>query len=389
MTVTEQREIVQVIRDWVEREVYPVASDLEHADEFPTVLVEQMKELGLFGVTIPTEYGGLGLDLTTYALIQVELARGWMSLSGVLNTHFISAWMIKTHGTGEQRERYLPRMASGELRFAYSMTEPHAGSDVQAIRTRAVREGSEWVVTGQKMWATNGLRAGAVMLLGVTDPEAEPRHRGMTAFILEKEPGVSDLPGLTIPPPLRKLGYKSVESTELVFDGFRTPATSVLGGEAGVGQGFKYFMGAIELGRVNIAARAVGIATRAFEESIRYAQEREAFGKPIAHHQAIQLKLAQMATKTEAARLLMLQAAQKKDAGERADLEAGMAKLFATETAEEVALEAMRIHGGYGYSQEFVVERLYRDAPVLILGEGSNEIQQLLIARRLLEKHKI
>ena len=389
MTVTEQREIVQVIRDWVEREVYPVASDLEHADEFPTALVEQMKELGLFGVTIPTEYGGLGLDLTTYALIQVELARGWMSLSGVLNTHFISAWMIKTHGTGEQRERYLPRMASGELRFAYSMTEPHAGSDVQAIRTRAVREGGEWVVTGQKMWATNGLRAGAVMLLAVTDPEAEPRHRGMTAFILEKEPGVSDLPGLTIPPPLRKLGYKSVESTELVFDGFRTPADSVLGGEAGVGQGFKYFMGGIELGRVNIAARAVGIATRAFEEAIRYAQEREAFGKPIAHHQAIQLKLAQMATKTEAARLLMLQAAQKKDAGERADLEAGMAKLFATETAEEAALEAMRIHGGYGYSQEFVVERLYRDAPLLILGEGSNEIQQLLIARRLLEKHKI
>jgi len=389
MTVTEQREIVQAIRDWVEREVYPVASDLEHADEFPTALVEQMKELGLFGVTIPTEYGGLGLDLTTYALIQVELARGWMSLSGVLNTHFISAWMIKTHGTGEQRERYLPRMASGELRFAYSMTEPHAGSDVQAIRTRAVREGSEWVVTGQKMWATNGLRAGAVMLLAVTDPEAEPRHRGMSAFILEKEPGVSDLPGLTIPPPLRKLGYKSVESTELVFDGFRTPATSVLGGEAGVGQGFKYFMGGIELGRVNIAARAVGIATRAFEEAIRYAQEREAFGKPIAHHQAIQLKLAQMATKTEAARLLMLQAAQKKDAGERADLEAGMAKLFATETAEEAALEAMRIHGGYGYSQEFVVERLYRDAPLLILGEGSNEIQQLLIARRLLEKHKI
>jgi len=389
MTVTEQREIVQVIRDWVEREVYPVASDLEHADEFPTALVEQMKELGLFGVTIPTEYGGLGLDLTTYALIQVELARGWMSLSGVLNTHFISAWMIKTHGTDGQRERYLPRMARGELRFAYSMTEPHAGSDVQAIRTRAVREGVEWVVTGQKMWATNGLRAGAVMLLAVTDPEAEPRHRGMTAFILEKEPGVSDLPGLTIPPPLRKLGYKGVESTELVFDGFRTPADSVVGGEAGIGQGFKYFMGGIELGRVNIAARAVGIATRAFEEAIRYAQEREAFGKPIAHHQAIQLKLAQMATKTEAARLLMLQAAQKKDAGERADLEAGMAKLFATETAEEAALEAMRIHGGYGYSQEFVVERLYRDAPLLILGEGSNEIQQLLIARRLLERHAI
>ena len=389
MNVAEQREIVQTIRDWVEREVNPVASDLEHADEFPAALVEQMKELGLFGVTIPAEYGGLGLDLTTYVLIQVELSRGWMSLSGVLNTHFISAWMIETYGTDEQRERYLPRMASGELRFAYSMTEPHAGSDVQAIRTRAERKGDDWVITGQKMWATNGLRAGAVMLLAVTDPDAEPRHRGMTAFILEKEPGVSELPGLTIPPPLRKLGYKGVESTELVFDGFRAPAGSVLGGEAGIGQGFKYFMGGIELGRVNIAARAVGLATRAFEEAIKYAQEREAFGKPIAQHQAVQLKLAQMATKTEAARLLTLQAAQKKDAGERADLEAGMAKLFATETAEEVALEAMRIHGGYGYSQEFVVERIYRDAPVLILGEGSNEIQQLVIARRLLERYAI
>jgi butyryl-CoA dehydrogenase len=269
------------------------------------------------------------------------------------------------------------------------MTEPHAGSDVQAIRTRAVRDGDAYVITGQKMWATNGLRAGAIMLLAVTDPEAEPRHRGMTAFILEKEPGRASQPGLTISPPIKKLGYKGVETVELVLDGFRTPANSVLGGEAGLNAGFKYFMGGIELGRVNIAARAVGLATRAFEEAIRYAQEREAFGKPIAHHQAIQLKLAQMATKTEAARLLMLQAAQKKDAGERADLEAGMAKLFATETAEEAALEAMRIHGGYGYSQEFVVERIYRDAPVLILGEGSNEIQQLVIARRLLEKHAL
>jgi butyryl-CoA dehydrogenase len=383
----ERRELVGTIRKWVEREVIPVASDYEHADEFPEPLVAQMKELGLFGVTIPEEYGGLGLDLTTYALIQVELARGWMSLSGVLNTHFISAWMIRNHGTDDQRSAHLPRMATGEIRFAYSMTEPHAGSDVQAIRTRATRDGDDFVITGQKTWATNGLRADAIMLLAVTDPDAEPRHRGMTAFICEKRPNVSDQPGLVVPPPLRKLGYKGVESTELVFDGFRTPAASVLGGEAGVGQGFKYFMGGIELGRVNIAARAVGIATRAFEEAIRYAQEREAFGKPIAHHQAIQLKLAQMATKIEASRLLMLQAAEKKDAGERADLEAGMAKLFATETAEEVALEAMRIHGGYGYSQEYVVERLYRDAPVLILGEGSNEIQQLVIARRLLERH--
>jgi alkylation response protein AidB-like acyl-CoA dehydrogenase len=386
VTVAEQTELVHAIREWVDREVIPVASDYEHADRFPEPLVAQMKELGLFGVTIPEEYGGLGLDLTTYALIQVELSRGWMSLSGVLNTHFISAWMIRTFGTDEQRQRFLPRMAAGELRSAYSMTEPHAGSDVQAIRTRAVRDGDEWVITGQKMWATNGLRAGMMTLLAKTDPDAEPRHRGITAFVFEKEPGASRLPGLTIGPPLGKLGYKGVESVELAFDGFRIPADAVLGGDDGVGQGFRYFMGGIELGRVNIAARAVGIAQRAFEEAIRYAQEREAFGKPIAQHQAIQLKLAQMATKIEAARLLMLQAAERKDAGERADLEAGMAKLFATETAQEVSLEAMRIHGGYGYSQEFVVERLYRDAPVLILGEGSNEIQQLVIARRLLER---
>jgi alkylation response protein AidB-like acyl-CoA dehydrogenase len=389
VTTVEQRDVVATVREWVEREVYPSASTYEHADEFPEPLVEEMKELGLFGVTIPEEYGGLGLDLLTYSLIQVELSRGWMSLSGVLNTHFISAWMIGTHGTEEQRERYLPRMATGELRFAYSMTEPHAGSDVQAIRTRAVRDGDEFVIDGRKMWATNGLRAGAIMLLAVTDPDAEPRHRGMTAFVVEKEPGVEEQPGLTIPGTLKKLGYKGVETTELVFDGFRTPAASVLGGEAGLGQGFYQFMGGIELGRVNIAARAVGIATRAFEEAIRYAQQREAFGKPIAHHQAVQLKLAQMATKIEAARLLTLQAAERKSAGERADLEAGMAKLFATETAEEVALDAMRIHGGYGYSQEFVVERIYRDAPVLILGEGSNEIQQLVIARRLLERHAL
>jgi len=387
IAATEQREIVGSVREWVEREVYPVASEYEHADEFPTPLVEDMKAMGLFGVTIPEEYGGLGLDLLTYALIQIELSRGWMSLSGVLNTHFISAWMIKTHGTDEQKGRYLPRMATGELRFAYSMTEPHAGSDVQSIRTRAVRDGDEYVITGQKMWATNALRAGAIMLLAVTDPDAEPRHKGMTAFVVEKEPGREQAPGLVVSKPLSKLGYKGVETVALSFDGFRTPTSSVLGEAENAG--FYQFMGGIELGRVNIAARAVGIATRAFEEAIRYAQTRETFGKPISQHQAVQLKLAQMATKIEAARLLTLQAAEKKSAGERADLEAGMAKLFATETAEEVALDAMRIHGGYGYSQEFVVERIYRDAPLLIIGEGSNEIQQLAIARRLLERYPV
>jgi alkylation response protein AidB-like acyl-CoA dehydrogenase len=390
MTTAEaQGEIVAAVREWVEREVYPAASDYEHADEYPEPLVEDMKRMGLFGVTIPEEYGGLGLDLLTYVLIQIELSRGWMSLSGVLNTHFISAWMIRTYGTDEQRERYLPRMATGELRFAYSMTEPHAGSDVQAIRTRAVRDGDGYAITGQKMWATNALRAGAIMLLAVTDPEADPRHRGMTAFIVEKEPGRASQRGLEVGAPIKKLGYKGVESVELSFDGFRVPLSGVLGGPAGENAGFAYFMGGIELGRVNIAARAVGIATRAFEEAIRYAQQRETFGKPIAQHQAVQLKLAQMATKIEAARLLTMQAAERKNAGERADLEAGMAKLFATETAEEVALEAMRIHGGAGYSQELVVERIYRDAPVLILGEGSNEIQQLVIARRLLERYAL
>lgn len=386
----EQEDILATIRTFVDRDVIPNASDLDHADEFPEELVETMKELGLFGVTIPEEYGGLGLGLTTYVLIVEALSRGWISLSGVLNTHFIASYMIRTYGTEEQKSTYLPRMATGELRSAFSMTEPHAGSDVQAIKTRAVKNGDSYMVTGQKMWVTNGLRAGLVMLLAVTDPAAEPRHTGMTAFIVEKEPGVAELPGLTIPPPLKKLGYKGVESTELVFDDYRIASDRILGGEdQGTGAGFKQFMAGIELGRVNVAARGLGIATLAFEESIRYAQEREAFGKPIARHQLIQSKLAQMATKIRAARLLTLDAARLKEAGKRADLEAGMAKLYATEIAEEVALDAMRIHGGYGYSQEYPIERLYRDAPVLILGEGSNEIQQLVIARRLLELYAI
>lgn len=385
----EQRDIIAAVREFVDKEVLPHASAFDHADEFPEEMVKALREMGLFGITIPEQYGGLGLDLLTYALVVKELSRGWISLSGVINTHFMAAWMIENFGTAEQRETFLPRMASGDLRSAYSMTEAHAGSDVQAIRTRARRDGDDYVIDGQKMWSTNGLRAGMVMLLAVTDPTAEPRHRGMTAFILEKEPGVATQPGLTVPPPLKKLGYKGVESTELVFDGFRTPAATVLGGEDGLGAGFKYFMAAVELGRVNVAARALGVATCAFEAAVRYAQEREAFGKQISQHQAIQLKIAQMGTKIRAAELLVEDAARKKASGQRADLEAGMAKLFATETAQECALEAMRIHGGYGYSQEFIVERLYRDAPLLILGEGTNEIQQLLIARRLIEQNKL
>jgi alkylation response protein AidB-like acyl-CoA dehydrogenase len=387
--VAERQEILRTIRDFVDKDVLPNVSRYDEADEFPYPLVDTMRELGLFGTTIPEEYGGLGLDLTTYALIVKELSRGWISLSGVINTHFIASFMIKTFGTDEQKDELLPAMARGEVRCAFSMTEPHAGSDVQAIRTRAVRDGEDYVVTGQKMWVTNGLRAGLVMLLAVTDPEATPRHSGMTAFIVRKDPEDAALPGLTIPPPLRKLGYKGVESTELVFDGFRLPAANVLGGESQVGQGFRQFMAGIELGRVNIAARALGIAVSAYENSVRYAQEREAFGKPIAQHQQIQVKLAQMATKIRAAELLMLDAAEAKDRGERADMEAGMAKLFATEACEEIVIDAMRIHGGYGYSKEYPIERLYRDAPLLLIGEGSNEIQQLIIARRLLERDGI
>ena len=385
----EQREIVAAVRAFVDRDVVPHASRLEHADEFPAAMVETMKDMGLFGTTIPEEYGGLGLGLDTYALIVMELSRGWATLPGILNGCFIAATLIRLHGTEEQRRRFLPRLASCEVRAAFSMTEPHAGSDVQAIRTTAVRDGDEYVVDGQKMWVTNGWRAGIVMLLAKTDPAAEPAHTGMTGFIIEKEPETSP-PGLTIPMPgLKKLGYKGVESTELVFDGFRTPASSVLGGEDGVGLGFKYFMSGIEAGRVNVAARGAGLAQAAFDDALRYAQEREAFGKKICQHQAVQLMIAKMATRAEAARLLTIQAAQKKASGERADLEAGMAKYFATEAAQENALDCMRVHGGYGYSLEYRPERYYRDAPLLLIGEGSNEIQQLIIARRLLERHAI
>jgi butyryl-CoA dehydrogenase len=385
----EQKAILHAVREFVDRDVLPNASRLDHADEFPEAMVKTMREMGLFGITIGEKYGGLGLDILTYVLVVQELSRGWISLSGVINTHFMAAWMIENFGTAEQKSELLPLMASGELRSAYSMTESHAGSDVQAIQTRARRNGDDFRIDGQKMWSTNGLRAGMIMLLAVTDPTALPRHRGMTAFIIRKQPGLSEQPGLSIPPPLKKLGYKGVETTALFFDNFATPKNSVLGGEAGIGQGFKYFMAAVELGRVNVAARAVGVARSAFDAAIRYAQQRQTFGKSISEHQSIQIKIAQMGTQIRAAELMVRDAAERKSSGERADLEAGMAKLFATEVAQVCALEAMRIHGGYGYSQEYMVERLYRDAPLLILGEGTNEIQQLLIARRLLEMHSI
>jgi len=381
----EQEAIVQTVRDFVEKEVIPVADELEHRDEFPEKIVEGMKELGLFGLTVPEKYGGAGLDLMTYALAGVELSRGWMSLSGILNTHFMAVYLLKTYGTEAQRQRWLPRMATGELRAALSMSEPGAGSDVQSIQCRAVRDGDAYVVDGTKMWVTNGLRAGLVVLLCKTDPQADPPHRGMSILMVEKEPGANRFEGITIPPNIEKMGYHGVETTELVFEGHRVPADDLLGNE---GDGFRQVMDGIEVGRVNVAARAVGLATRAFEEAIRYAQERHAFGRPIAQHQMIAEKLADMGTELEASRLMLLQAAKKKSAGVRSDLEAGMAKYFCTEACHHIVTEALRVHGGYGYSAEYTIERLYRDAPFLLIGEGTSEIQKIVIARQLLERHK-
>ena len=381
----EQREIVRTVRDFVDTEVIPVADKLEHRDEYPEKIVEQMKEMGLFGLTAPEEYGGAGLDLMTYALVGVELSRGWMSLSGIMNTHFMAIYLLKQHGSEEQRQRWLPRMATGELRAALSMSEPGAGSDVQSIQTRAERDGHHFVVDGTKMWVTNGLRAGLVVLLCKTTPEAKPAYKGMSVLYVDKEPEARRFEGITIPPNIEKMGYHGVETTELVFEGHRVPAENLLGEE---GQGFRYIMDGIEVGRVNVAARAVGLATRAFEEAIRYAQERHAFGKPIAQHQMIQEKLADMGTKLEASKLMLMQAAKKKSAGVRSDLEAGMAKYFCTEMCHEIVTDALRVHGGYGYSTEYTVERLYRDAPFLLIGEGTSEIQKLVISRQLLERFK-
>jgi alkylation response protein AidB-like acyl-CoA dehydrogenase len=390
----EQRAITEMVRQFVDEQVIPIAEEYDHEDKFPEDVVEQMKELGLFGVTIPEEYGGMGLDLTTYAMIVEELSRGWISISGVVNTHFIGSYLLMKFGSDEQKEYFLPKMATGEIRAAFSLSEPGLGSDVQAISTRAKKDGDDWLINGTKMWVTNGLRSGVVFVLAKSDPEADPPHRGMTCFVCEKEPGAEtnsgDFAGLSIPPKIKKMGYKGVESTELVFEDYRCPGGRVLGGEeAGLNKGFSQMMDALEVGRVNVAARGVGIAQRALELALRYSQERKTFGKPIAEHQAIQFKLADMATKVEAARLLTMKAARMKDAGERSDLEAGMAKLFASETGKEVVEESFRIHGGYGYSKEYEIERLYRDAPLLLIGEGTSEIQKMVIGRTLLKRHKI
>jgi len=383
-----QKAIIETVRDFVEREVVPVAEELEHKDEFPERIYEGMKEMGLFGLTVPEEYGGVGESLMTYALTVVELARGWMSLSGILNTHFMGCYLINKFGTDEQKQKHLPRMATGEVRAALAMSEPEAGSDVQAIRTKAIRDGDDYVVNGQKMWLTNGLRSGIVMTLVKTDPEADPPHRGMSMLIVEKEPGATKpAPGLDCGKNIEKMGYKGIETIEMTFSDYRTPVSSLLGNEEG--QGFQQVLDAIEVGRVNVSARAVGVATRAFEEAIRYSQERKAFGKPISQHQAIQIHLAEMGTTLEAAKLMLYSAAAKKSSGERSDLEAGMSKLFASEACHEIVLKSLRVHGGYGYSKEFTIERLYRDAPFLLIGEGTSEIQKTVIARRLLEKYKI
>jgi alkylation response protein AidB-like acyl-CoA dehydrogenase len=374
-------QLIDTVRRFVDREVMPVASTLEHADEYPTALVERLKELGLFGATIATEWGGLGLDYSTYARIVEELSRGWMSLVGVLNTHLMFAYALQNFGTQAQKERWLPQMALGEQRAALCLTEAHAGSDTQQIRTTARRDGDHYVLNGAKMFITNARTATIYSTLAKTDPTANPPHKGMTLFAVERSPG------LTVSRDIDKLGYKGIETCEVVFEDVRVPAANVIGGQEG--RGLQMVLSGLEVGRINIASRAVGVARAAFESAIRYAQERKTFGKPICEHQAIQLKLADMATKIEAARLLVRQAAAMKDRGERCDLEAGMAKLFASETCQEVALEAMRVLGGYGYTKEFPVERYYRDAPLMIIGEGTNEIQRLVIARSLVQRYKV
>ena len=374
-------ELRATVRRWVEREVLPVADDLEHADEYPADLVAQMQAMGLFGITIPEEFGGLGLDLMAYIAVIEELAAGWMSLSGIINTHTIAASLIMREGSPEQQARWLPGLALGAPRGCLSLSEPDAGSDTRNISCRARRDGDEFVISGTKTWVTNGERAGIVALAARTD-------EGITCFIVEKDPGAS-FEGITVSKNIGKLGYKGIETVEMFYDDHRVGADCVLGGDEGLGHGLGFMLAALEVGRINIASRAVGVARAAFEHAIRYAQERSTFGKPIAQHQSIQNKLADMGTKLQAARLLTEHAAALKQSGARADVEAGMAKLFASEAAFEIATDAMRIHGGVGYTTEFPVERYYRDAPLMIIGEGTNEIQRLVIARGLLQRYAV
>ena len=378
----DQQMVAQTVREFVERDVMPVAAEMEHRDEYPHALVETMKELGLFGLNVPEAYGGSAIDYTAFALVFEELSRGWMGLAGVIGTHSVLCDVLTRFGTDAQKQRFLPGLARGEPRGGICLSEPNAGTDLQAIATVARRDGDCYRVTGSKMWVTNGRYGQVFLLLAKTDPAAEPAHRGMSAFVIEKGEA-----GLTVGRDIDKMGYKTVETVDMHFEDFPVPAANLIGGVEGAG--FKQVMTGLEAERLNIAARGLGVARAAFEEAIRYAQQRHTFGKPIAQHQTIQIKLAEMATRIEASRLLVYSASAKKDRHERCDLEAGMAKLFATETASEVSLEAMRILGGNGFSKDFPVERHYRDAPLLLIGGGTNEIQRLIIARQLLEKHAI
>ena len=376
----EQKQIVAMIRDFVKRDIEPVATRMEIDDVYPQEIVEKMKELGLFGCIISEEYGGMGLNYVTYAMIIEEICKGWMSVSGIINSHLIMAYVVETFGTEDQKRAWLPAMCNGEKRGGIALTEPNCGSDVQAIETGAVRSGDHYIVNGTKMMTTNGEQGNTFAVLAKTDKNTNPRYKGIGCFIMEKGPGFRSGRHLD------KLGYRGIDTSELIFEDFHVPVTNLVGMEEG--KGFQQLMSGLEVGRINIAARGVGVATAAFEKAIAYAQQRRTFGVPIAEHQAIQIKLADMYTKIEAARLLTFRAAEQKDRGERCDLEAGAAKLFASETCAEVALDAMRIHGGYGYFKEYVVERYYRDAPLMIIGEGTNEMQKLVIARNLLQKYK-
>ncbi|MDQ2879985.1 MAG: acyl-CoA dehydrogenase family protein [Actinomycetota bacterium] len=381
-----QREILDTVRSFVDKEIIPVAQELEHTDTYPQEIVNGMKEMGLFGLTIPEEYGGLGESLLTYALVVEQIARGWMSVSGVINTHFIVAHLISHHGTDEQKRRYLPAMAEGRIRGAFSMSEPELGSDVAAIKTRARRDGDHYVVDGAKMWLTNGATSTLVATLVKTEEGAARAHHNLTTLLVDKPTGYGEVAaGLSVPGKIDKMGYKGVETTELVFDGYRIGADQVLG--AAPGKGFAQMMDGVEVGRVNVAARACGIAIRAFELAVDYAQQRRTFGKPIAQHQAIAFKLAEMATKVEAAHLMMVNAARLKDSGERSDVQTGMAKLLASEYCKEVTDDSFRIHGGYGYSKEYEIERLMREAPFLLIGEGTSEIQKTIISKGLLREY--
>ena len=377
-----RQDIVAGIRQFVERNVIPVASELEHKDEYPAEIVEGLKELGLFGCNVPQKYGGLGLDTTTFAMVIEELSRGWMSVVGPLGTHSVICDIIHRFGTEEQRREFLPGLASGERRGGLALSEADAGTDVQRLRTTATWQGDGYRINGSKMWITNGRHGNTFVLAAKTDPKADPPYRGISAFVIEKGGE-----GFKVARDIDKLGYKGVETCELVFENFFVPAANLIGRREG--EGFKHIMTGLESERINVAARGVGLARAAFEDAIHYAQQRHTFGKPICEHQTIQIKLADMGTKIEAARLLVYSAAEKKDRGERCDLEAGMAKLFATESAQEIALEALRIHGGAGYSKDFRVERYYRDAPLLIVGGGTNELQRLIIAKGLVAKHRI